>query len=270
MSEGAGTSLADAAATALDGASSGIVMPNATWTTGRFGPGLNTAADSTGSISATLAPGLFAAQQVTMDAWIRPTAISPGGSYVMGWRGPSTGQSFVRLYEGGNAVGVGFRVFSNNTFHWAQADFNLPVNLLDGAWRHIAGTYRNGVISLYLNGALIASFDTGFGTAGWLLAPPDTFIAAGGVPWDPASGRYIGDIDEVRLSNVARTDFTTADVTPSITISQAGDRNVVLTFEGVLQSAPDVQGPYTDVPGATSPYTISVTGGRMFFRSRAP
>jgi hypothetical protein len=33
-----------------------------------------------------------------------------------------------------------------------------------------------------------------------------------------------------------------------------------------LQSAPTVTGTYTNVPGATSPYTNAITGSQKFFR----
>ncbi len=42
------------------------------------------------------------------------------------------------------------------------------------------------------------------------------------------------------------------------------------TAGGILQSATNVNGPYTDVVGATSPYTIMPTEGQMFFRVEFP
>ena len=41
----------------------------------------------------------------------------------------------------------------------------------------------------------------------------------------------------------------------------------VLGFMGTLQSADSVLGPWTDVPGATSPHTVSVTSGAKFYRA---
>ncbi len=34
----------------------------------------------------------------------------------------------------------------------------------------------------------------------------------------------------------------------------------------VLQSAPEVTGPYTTIPDATSPYTNTLSGGQQYFR----
>ena len=45
--------------------------------------------------------------------------------------------------------------------------------------------------------------------------------------------------------------------------------NVLITWAtGALQSATNVNGPYADVNGATSPYTDSVSGTGRFYRAR--
>jgi len=44
-----------------------------------------------------------------------------------------------------------------------------------------------------------------------------------------------------------------------------GVSGVVITYTGVLRSSPNVNGPYTPVSGATSPYTIPSAGGTRFF-----
>ena len=53
---------------------------------------------------------------------------------------------------------------------------------------------------------------------------------------------------------------------PALSIAHVG-KNVVLTFEGTLQSATNAKGPYTDITAATSPYTVPATGAEMFFRA---
>jgi hypothetical protein len=56
---------------------------------------------------------------------------------------------------------------------------------------------------------------------------------------------------------------------PPLTISSSGG-NVLVTWSGPakLQSAPSVSGPYTDVTGATSPYSPPATGAARFFRTQ--
>jgi hypothetical protein len=53
---------------------------------------------------------------------------------------------------------------------------------------------------------------------------------------------------------------------------QAAAGNVVLTWgnpDFSLQTAPTVSGVYTNIPGATSPYTNTFPVPQMFFRLRA-
>jgi hypothetical protein len=44
---------------------------------------------------------------------------------------------------------------------------------------------------------------------------------------------------------------------------------VTITFRGALQSAPSATGPWTDVPGATSPFATSADQNSRFFRARS-
>lgn len=53
----------------------------------------------------------------------------------------------------------------------------------------------------------------------------------------------------------------------SISIARSDD-GVTLTFEGTLQGSETVEGPYTDVAGATSPWTIPASGSGNFYRAR--
>jgi hypothetical protein len=53
---------------------------------------------------------------------------------------------------------------------------------------------------------------------------------------------------------------------PTISISQAAGA-VTVKFTGKLQSAPEAGGTYQDVVGAQSPYVITNTAGKAFFRS---
>jgi hypothetical protein len=50
--------------------------------------------------------------------------------------------------------------------------------------------------------------------------------------------------------------------------TRSGD-NLVLTWnEGILESADSVNGPWTPVPNATSPFTVTITGPGKFYRLR--
>jgi hypothetical protein len=72
-------------------------------------------------------------------------------------------------------------------------------------------------------------------------------------------------VDEIRIGD------TYADVTPylpPLTSIRNGDK-LILSWPGTaakLQASTTVAGTYTNIPGATSPYTNNVTGSQLFFR----
>ena len=53
---------------------------------------------------------------------------------------------------------------------------------------------------------------------------------------------------------------------PTLEIGRVGD-SLRLQFTGTLQSAPALEGPWTDLPAAASPLTLEASGNRQFFRS---
>jgi hypothetical protein len=60
--------------------------------------------------------------------------------------------------------------------------------------------------------------------------------------------------------------FTGASATLSINVMSSSQ--LQLTYPGSLQSATNLSGPWSSVPGATSPFTVSPTGANMFFRAK--
>ncbi|MBU6170956.1 MAG: PEP-CTERM sorting domain-containing protein [Verrucomicrobia bacterium] len=206
LNEGSGTTTADAA-TIPGGANNGTITASTTWTTGKFGAGLNAVAGDSGYVSSSLGGASFS-NQVSMSAWIRPTAIQDGDtSYVMGYHNGSGGNpfAFIRL-NNGSYGGFGFKVF-NGEGAWAQWNGSFgSTNVLDGNWHHVAATFDNGTVRAWLNGVNIGTVST---YAGWALegGSPGFLFAGGSVPWDPGytGVSYIGDFDEVQLSNTVDT-----------------------------------------------------------------
>ena len=80
---------------------------------------------------------------------------------------------------------------------------------------------------------------------------------------------YLGSraegFDEIAINAL----YNVAPVTPTVSVARSAG-NIIVTFAGVLQSAGQVQGPFTDVSGATSPLTVAPTGTNLFWRSRSP
>lgn len=111
------------------------------------------------------------------------------------------------------------------------------------------------------------------GTGGWsrnnLVALTDDAgviktVEIGGkntIRWNYSSG----DVDYLVFVPAAD------DVQPTLQgISRNAEGQVVIQYTGVLQSADVVTGPYSDVTGATSPYTTAPSAVQRYFRSRSP
>jgi hypothetical protein len=63
--------------------------------------------------------------------------------------------------------------------------------------------------------------------------------------------------------------FQAVTVAPKPTLSLSTTAGVTtITYTGTLQSSGTANGTYSDVSGATSPYTVNTTTGNQFFRSR--
>ena len=54
---------------------------------------------------------------------------------------------------------------------------------------------------------------------------------------------------------------------PALSVVSNGDGTVTITFEGKLQSAPTVNGPWEDVDGAASPLTIPADQAQQYGRA---
>ncbi len=54
----------------------------------------------------------------------------------------------------------------------------------------------------------------------------------------------------------------------AITLQSSGNQMQLTWANGILQSASQAAGPYTDVVGATSPYTVTFSAPQQFFRVR--
>ncbi|MGC9942616.1 MAG: LamG-like jellyroll fold domain-containing protein [Verrucomicrobiota bacterium] len=157
----------------------------------------------------------------------------------------------------------------------ASADATDATSINDGNWHLVAYTYtgepgieNNG--TLYVDGSPVANNTI-------LTAPTgdDLDVWIGGAP-DYGTARLI-------FANIAHAAVFTQALTAAqvqglyngtyvappnstISISRSGS-SIVLTWQtGTLLSAPSVNGPWTTVSAAASPYTVPVGAGNQFYR----
>lgn len=131
---------------------------------------------------------LFGSNQLTAEGWFYPTVST---SYPMLIGESYLGDDNVQfsLYQDGTNIYGGFY---NSGWHQISA----PITL--NTWQHIACTYDQSELKLYINGALISSApETAplpLGTEEWRI----------GLRWD-LPDHYQGKMDELRVWNTART-----------------------------------------------------------------
>lgn len=141
-----------------------------------------------------------------------------------------------------------------------------------------------GYIGVPADAPILGQFDGGRGAADTLF----TFVVAeaGVYPlrtiWQEGGGganieifSVKADGTKVLLNDTANGGFKTyrAGVAPNkpVTTTMSIERaaaGVKITYSGTLQSASSITGPWTDVTGATSPYTAAVAAAQQYFRSR--
>ena len=181
--EGLGTAVSDSSGNGNDGAIQGAIwIP-----TGKYGQALYFANSSLVTVSNSVSLNLT--NGVTLTAWVYPTAPSSWSTVLMKQQ---SAQLAYALYAAG--------------FHGAPTTFFLNTTNLENlvgenplpldTWSHLAATYDGAMLSLFVNGAIVAS-----NSASGSLAPSSGPLQIGG---NSIWGEYFsGAIDEVRVFNRA-------------------------------------------------------------------
>ena len=127
--------------------------------------------------------------QVTVSAWVFPTALS-------GWRTAVMKEApagiVYGLYANDNAPNPAMTIGMSGVDHATSGDAPLPLN----AWSHLAATYDGATVRLFVNGRQVRTSAIG----GTLPASANPLRIGGNSLW----GEYFaGTIDEVRVYNRA-------------------------------------------------------------------
>ena len=159
--------------------------------------------------------------------------------------------------------------------------FNSTLSVSDNSWHHVALTYdqtASGVVTIYIDGAVNAF---NFNASAWTWQPGQEFEL--GFSNDPGRWQpYNGMLDDVRVYNRILSD---AEVALAFTGSLVDNAALLLRLnfdappqtgftlqwacpDAILQMAPNVTGPYTDLPTIVAPYPKAAQGSAKFFRYR--
>ena len=210
------------------------------------------------------------------EFWIQPTSLDPNnfhtpissedntlllGTTLFGWN----------IYQ--HVAGVWtWNLYSGGGGGSFTSEFtDSPI--VPGTWYHMVLTDDLTTLRWYSNNRLVLTLDRkaiGFIPNG---INGDPTVAGGPITLatrsDGAFADWDGGIDDVAIYNYTLTPSQIQNHflnSTKLSIVKSGG-NVVVTWPvGTLQAAPAVSGTYTNVPGATSPYTNAISGSQKYFR----
>jgi len=163
---------------------------------GKFGQALDCSAG--GVISVSLPGDAQPTHEVTVECWLRLQ--DRGKERLQRVVGRSSMYGF--YVRGRSTSLVWFVKTKPNTWKSVKADIPLK------KWTHVAGTFDGRKMRLYVNGKLAAEADN----------PGETFTGKTPLYIGAEAGtkkyRFLGQIDEVRVSKIARTEFMTGEPAP--------------------------------------------------------
>jgi len=173
----------------------------------------------------------------TVSAWIKTTQ---GGDQIIA---SFDRNEYWRLEINGNGGGTG-QIGWDLLTSAGQIDFGSTSTVNNDVWRYVTGVYNNGAVEIYIDGVLDASTTQGttFGTGTTRFGFVGVGSEASGFDGNQGpSNNFNGDMDEFRISNVARsagwiaTEFNNQD-TPG-TFLTFGSQQAVDQTAPLLESA---------------------------------
>ena len=203
----------------------------------------------------------------SIEAWVNGgTQVSDAGIVTYGYG--SGGEQF-NLDTGAGGHAFRFSVRDANNFAH-NASGNIPPN---STWQHVVGICDelNGFVRLYVNGVSNANATI---SGGIQMGTSPISIGSRQPNFRYSyTNNFIGSIDEVAIYNYALSaaqiqNHYITGTNPVVQLyAQKSGANVMLLWSpGTLQASATVNGTYTNVPGATSPYLITPSPARQFYR----
>ncbi len=180
-----------------------------------------------------------------------------GDSLNSGWTNSITSVMSLLSFKGKLYTGLGTAVSTSPLVYSVGSNGYLEsaTTGFDTEWRHFAATYDGTTMKLYINGQLDASLSVSLSMSD-TTAPLFLGSGQGSPRADAGSGVLAGRLDEVRISNTARSSFTTKPYTSStqgVILGAAVRQSGVSTWESLAASET------TD--GGAITYQLSDDGG---------
>jgi hypothetical protein len=177
-----------------DGCISNVVTSSVTVNVCTPGAALNfDGTDDRVNLGNGITTSLSGGTKVSVEAWVKPTSLSGLGCIVGNY---STGSSNLQILLRRQGT-LNYEFWVGNGTSWYQTTSAVTPTL--NVWQHVAATWNGTVASIYVNGVLSGTTTpalTTLGNAG------SNSVWIGG---NTINENFTGNIDEVRVWNVART-----------------------------------------------------------------
>lgn len=224
--EGSGTTASDGSGNGNHGALQGSF--NQPWPAGKLRTGLFF--NGNALVRVEDSTSLRLSNQVTVEAWVRLTSLDGG---------PLAGHTRNIVSKMAPGVGGAFRLFTRDRgqlvfdiySHGDERRVEGPTRLVKDRWYHVAGVYDGSYIRLFVDGTEVRS--TPYNKP---MHASSAWLAIGSTGYQQEF--FVGDIDQVRISNMARTSFPHArvSVNPSAAVGEQQTQEVRGLADLAIQS----------------------------------
>ena len=224
--------------------------------------------------------GVFSCIDAGNDPSFNPTGTESFTAMTWFRTYPADGRVQTIMSHGGNASWSLNLVGTNGLAVWNSGAGSVTSTTIlnDGNWHFVAGVYDGTNNYLYVDGTL----NNSAAATGSVAGNSNDDVYLGGDPDFPLAGnnqRYLaGAIAQAAFFTNAMSaaqvqSIYQAAVNPpprdTVAFRNAGSGQWQLNWNyGVLQSAANVVGPYSDIAGAAPAYTITFTNRQQFYRLR--
>jgi len=209
----------------------------------------------------------------SVEFWIQPTSLDPNNFHT-----PISSEG--NQNSGANLTGWNIYQHVAGVWTWniynggGGGSFTSETNpIVAGQWYHMVLEDDGTNMVWYANNQLV--FSTTVSAVSFVPNGLNGDPAVAGGPTtiairsDGVFGQWDGGVDDVAIYNYVLSPSQIQNHflnTTHLTIASSGGNTVVTWPAGTLQSATNVTGTYTNVPGATSPFTNSTAGPQLYYR----
>jgi len=180
MNENSGTTTADAS-----GSSNNGTLIDATWTTGKFGSGINFNGSSS-YVNIPDSASLRLGKNMTISTWVKVTANPASWARLVGKSDAGANRNYaIFLHTDGRIL------FQFQDTGGGYPSIMSPGSISDGTWRNVTATYDGFTMRLYIDGSQVATGST--------TATPVTSAGPVRLGWDGAHNVFNGQMDHVRI-----------------------------------------------------------------------